>query len=350
MNKVLLEDFEYILNSDLPWETLNHKKVFITGGTGFLGSLIIRFFDYINKKRNWNISIIALIRNEEKAKRIIGDCNVTLVKGDICQIPAIEWDIDFIFHCAAVTDSKTMVGQPVEVTEGIVQGTSNIMLLSRQKAVESVIYLSSMEVYGVNTKASYERTGEKDLGYIDLFNARSCYPMGKRMAENICFNYFAEYGVPVKIARLAQTFGAGVSKTDNRVFAQFARSAMDNEDIVLHTEGTSIGNYCYSADAILGMFFLLFKGENGHEYNIVNEETTMSIKEMASLVAEKITSGVISVNFDIPAGNKHGYAAVTNIRLSAEKIQGLGWEARFGMEEMYKRMIRSLLDGAGEAS
>jgi nucleoside-diphosphate-sugar epimerase len=73
----------------------------------------------------------------------------------------------------------------------------------------------------------------------------------------------------------------------------------------------------------------------------------MSIKEMAGLVAEKISNGVISVNFDLPAENKHGYAAATNIKLSAEKINGLGWKARFGLEDMYKRMISFMHTGWG---
>ena len=77
------------------------------------------------------------------------------------------------------------------------------------------------------------------------------------MCENMCVAYGTQYEVPVKIARLAQTFGAGVLPGENRVFAQFARSAMKGSDIVLHTEGKSEGNYCYTADAVRALLTIL---------------------------------------------------------------------------------------------
>lgn len=75
-------------------------------------------------------------------------------------------------------------------------------------------------------------------------------------------------GFPVRIARLAQTFGVGVLPTENRVFMQFARSVMNNQDIVLHTKGKSEGNYVYTFDAIAGILLLLTNGGLGEAYNI----------------------------------------------------------------------------------
>jgi nucleoside-diphosphate-sugar epimerase len=116
------------------------------------------------------------------------------------------------------------------------------------------------------------------------------------MAENLCYSYYAEFGVPVKIARLAQTFGAGVDQEESRVFGQFARSAVEEKDIILHTEGTTIGNYVYTADALKGLFSLLFQGLDGEAYNIVNDTASVSIKQMAELVAEEVAGNKIKVN------------------------------------------------------
>lgn len=88
-----------------------------------------------------------------------------------------------------------------------------------------MVYVSSMEVYGIPDEKK-EYITEKDLGYIELENVRSSYSEGKRICECLCNAYVAEFGLPVKSARLAQTFGAGVLQEDNRVYAQFARSAM----------------------------------------------------------------------------------------------------------------------------
>jgi len=347
MSKILDEDFEYIAdNKDIPWDLLDGKSILITGATGFLGSLLIRFFSYLNNVSHRNIKLIALVRNTEKARRLLGD-NIILIQGDIRNIPQIPFDINFIIHCAAETDSRKMIENPVEVSEGIVIGTINILKLAYQKGIESAVYVSSMEVYGMMPYKA-DKIDENDCGIIDIMNARSCYPMGKRMAENICFNYYYQYGLPVKIARLAQTFGAGVPETDNRVFSQFARSVMSKEDIILHTDGSSVGNYCYSADAILGLIYILLKGVNGQAYNVVNEELTMTIKQMAELVAATVADGSISVRHEIPEINVYGYAAASKNRLSSKKLCSLGWRPVYSMEDMYKRMIAGMEDQSDE--
>lgn len=79
------------------------------------------------------------------------------------------------------------------------------------------------------------------------------------MIECMCVSYGSEYGVPVKIVRLSQTFGPGVSYEDGRVFAQFARAAIENKNIVLKTKGETYRNYCYTRDAVIGILCVLLK-------------------------------------------------------------------------------------------
>ena len=110
--------------------------------------------------------------------------------------------------------------------------------------------------------------------------------MAKRAAECLCLSYAREYGVPVKIARLAQTFGAGVADDDNRVFAQFARNIINNQPIILHTRGELRRCYCYTVDAISAILYVLLKGQDGEAYNVANDETYMSIMEMADYLCE----------------------------------------------------------------
>lgn len=198
-----------------------------------------------------------------------------------------------------------------------------------------------MEMYGTFNNSDTEITEDK-IGYINPLKVRSNYPESKRLCENMCVAYMKEYGVKVKIARLAQTFGAGILPGENRVFAQFAKSVISGRDIVLHTRGLSEGNYCYTRDCVLGLFTILLCGENGEAYNVANPKSHTTIAEMAHMVADKISNGKIKVIYDIPKDNVFGYAEDTKMKLNSDKLQALGWTPEIGLEDAYKRMIEQM--------
>lgn len=332
-------------------DRMNHaeKIYFVTGMTGYIGKTIVN--KLLAEDLGENVHIIGLVHDKSKAQILFGEENknrLTYIQGDIIHFDSYMSELkgqklipDYIIHCAAPTKSAYMISNPVETTESIVVGTRNVLELAKHYQVKSMVYLSSMEVYGQIECKPDRRITEEELGNIDLFDVRSCYPLGKRMAESLCFSYFKEYGVPVKIARLAQTFGKGVQKNDTRVFAQFAGAVREKKDIVLHTAGDSVGNYCEIEDAVEAIFLLLEKGENGEAYNVANEANTMQIREMAELVADKIAHGEIRVVYDIPESNLHGYAATTGLRLSSQKLRQMGWRPKKDLETMYRDMLYS---------
>lgn len=343
------EDLELIAASNIDFETYNHKTVFITGATGLVGSTLVKAFLCVDRIKEYNIRVIAAVRNYEKAKKMYGSLlerkNLEVYVGDIVNPIDYAGEVDYIFHTASVTASKTMVEHPVMTIETAYQGTHNILEFAKEKSIDGMVYVSSMEVYGIPDK-TLDWITEKDLGYIDLTNVRSSYSEGKRICECLCNAYASEYGVPVKIARLAQTFGAGVLENDNRVYVQFAKSVIEGKDIVLHTEGTSEGNYCYIRDVIRALMMLGYSGADGEAYNVVNENTHMQIREMAALAADNIAKGKIKIVFDIPESSlKYGYAPSVKMRLSAAKMNDLGWKAEVDLQEMYERMIADMLSG-----
>ncbi len=335
---VLQEDLKYISNYDLPYEQMKGKSVLVTGATGLIGVSIVRALLTIG-----NIRVIALVRNLEKAQTIYGNLvspNLKIYISDITDEIKMEEPVNYIFHCASITTSKTMIEKPVETILTSVDGTNNILNFAREKKCESVVYVSSMEVYGSFDTSKEIR--EEELGYINPLKVRSNYPESKRMCENMCVAYYSEFEVPVKIARLAQTFGAGILQGENRVFAQFAKSVINSEDIIMHTKGLSEGNYCYTRDCMTGLLTILLKGENGEAYNISNPECHTSIADMAKMVAEKIAGNRIKVIYDIPETDTFGYAADTKMKLNSDKLQKLGWSPSIGLEEAYRRMISDM--------
>ncbi len=196
-----------------------------------------------------------------------------------------------------------------------------------------------MEEYGVPYEAGQLMTEDK-VGAIDHLTPRSSYPEGKRMCECMCAAYASEYGVDVKIVRLAQTFGAGIPLSDSRVSMQFARSVVEGKNIVLHTKGMSVSNFCYLSDAIVGILIVAIRGEKGEAYNVCNDAETRSIYEIAKLVADEVANGKIEVVRDIPEGTDFGYAPDNTMRLCSDKIRKLGWEPKVGMADGYKRLIK----------
>ena len=163
------------------------------------------------------------------------------------------------------------------------------------------------------------------------------------MCENLCVSYMKEYGIPVKIIRLTQTFGPGVTYDDGRVFAEFARCAIEQRNIVLKTKGETKRNYLYTADAVSAIFTVLLKGKSGEAYNAANEETYCSIYEMAQMVANMCGNEQISVEIEEKDSvEKLGYAPTLKMNLDTSKLRAIGWKPGTKLEEMFKMLIKDM--------
>lgn len=345
INAILDKDLKYIVKNDRGLlQKFKNKNILVTGATGLVARVLIYVLIYANNTLKLSLNIYAVIRNKEKAKRQYKsflDCpELHFVVQDIKDEFVLDCKVDYIFHAAAVTDSKTLIKVPVEAFQSQILGMINILQLAK-KNQSRVVYFSSMEIYGQPYKGN-GRTTEEELGYVNPLVIRNGYPESKRSNEFLSAAYAKEYGVSVVNARLAQTFGPGVDIDDSRVFAQFIRSAMKKESLILHTNGESVGNYCYLRDTIQAIIKLCFEGHSGESYNVVNESTTVSIKEMAELVAKKFGNGKVIIQ--IPNENM-GYAPKVDLRLSGKKLQRLGWQPTVGLKDMFERTIESL-DGA----
>ena len=337
---VMLQDMEQIArNTQIPWEKLKDKHVLVTGATGLIGCAVVKALLHRSQTAGDNIWVVALVRDPEKAKAMFPEENAGLafVTGTLENMPAMDMPVDYIIHCACPTDSSFFLNRPVDTIDTILAGTQNILELAREKKSQGVVFLSSMEVYG--SVPEEKNLSEDMLGQIDLMSPRSCYPMAKRMAENMCCSYWAQHQVPAVICRLAQTFGPGVRMDDRRVFAYMARCAMAGTDIELATSGSKKNMYLYTADAVTAILMILLLGQPGTAYNAANMNTYCSVKEMAQAVAEHLGQGKVSVKVNMQANMNQLFRPDGFLKLDTQKLQALGWQPAVDLIEMYKRMI-----------
>lgn len=346
VTNVYQEDMEYISSAEsIDWKLLAGKTIFITGGTGLIGSTVINGLLYANNKYKLNMRIIGLVRNLERAKGLFHNVNegtsLSFIVGSVESLPEVREKVDYIIHGASPTASLYFVQHPVETIQTAVKGTKNILELAKNNQVEGILYLSSMEVYGA--PITDDLIPETQGCSLNSMTVRSCYPIAKRLCENLCASYASEYGVQVEVIRLAQTFGPGVSIDDVRVFAEFARDAMHGTDIELQTAGTSKRMYLYTADAVTAILTVLLSGKSGEAYNAANPATYCSIVEMAQLVAHEIAHDAIRVHvptIKLEADSK--FSPPHHLNLDIGKIYELGWRPTIGLRDMYLKMISGM--------
>lgn len=329
MNRTLA-DIRSIIEKRELFLPLAKSKVLITGATGLIGAMLAKTLLEADRIYRLEIKVIGFVRNKTKAETIFGDETDIEIITDYDNISC-----DYIVHTISPTTSKFFIEHPVETIRSSVETTISALELAKKNKA-AMVYLSSMEQYGIPYESGQTMTEDK-IGMIDHLNIRSSYSESKRMCECLCAAYASEYGLDIKIARLAQTFGPGAPMSDNRMPMQFAKAVAEGHDIILQTEGRSVSNFVYITDAIVGIFTILTKGISGNAYNICNDSESKTVRQIADMVAQKVADGRIGVKIELPNENP-GYAPNVTMFLNSDKLRALGWNSEVSMEEAYRRL------------
>jgi UDP-glucuronate decarboxylase len=337
---VVRQDLERITAATwVPWNELHGSTVLVTGASGLIGRPLVKALLWYGMRHDARIRVLGLTRDLTRARASFASAlgagaPLTLVEGEVESLK-LDGPVDLIVHGASVTSSHDFVTHPLKTIQTALKGTERVLEIAQDRNA-SLVYLSSMEVYGAPDGS--RRITESDFAGFNPMLVRNSYPESKRMAEAMCAAYAQELGVHAKVLRLTQTFGPGVAQDDGRVFASFARSAAKGMDIILQTAGETERSYLYTADAVTAILTVLLKGQDGQAYNAANEETYCSIRSMADLVARTCGQAPVAVRVETEEGTS-AYLPTLKMDLDTAKLQALGWQPTVGLEEMYARMV-----------
>ncbi len=346
-NALYMEDVERTGGADLPWEKLRGKKLMLSGATGMIGSFLADVILEENRTGMLDCTVYALGRSEERAKarfsRYADDPHLVFVPYDVREPFAREnpETVDYVLHLASNTHPLQYATDPIGTVTVNILGLQHMLEFAVQHGAARFAFASSNEVYGEN-RGDTELFGEKYCGYIDCNTLRAGYPESKRCGEALCQAYKAQKGLDVVIPRFTRSYGPTMLKSDTKAVSQFILKGTAGEDIVLKSAGTQFYSYTYVADAVGGLLAVLLKGESGEAYNIADEASDVTLRDLAAMIAGISGTKVV---FELPDSvEAAGYSRATKARLDGRKLKELGWTPNYAIQAGLERTIRILSD------
>lgn len=340
-NSSYMEDVKQTADAPLPWEMLREKSVLISGATGLIGSFLV---DVLLAK-GIGCTVYALGRNEEKARTrfylyandphfvfIPYDIKKAFVRDDIGKV-------DYVLHLASNTHPMQYATDPIGTITTNIIGLQNMLEFAVSHRAERFAFASSNEIYGEN-RGDVEFFDESYCGYIDSNTMRAGYPESKRCGEALCQAYKTQKDLDIVIPRFTRSYGPTMLMSDTKAISQFIKKGVAGEDIVLKSAGTQYYSYQYVADSVSGLLTVLLLGESGQAYNIAEEHSDITLKDLATVIAGINGKQVI---FEIPDRTEAaGYSKATKARLDGHKLQTLGWKPVYDIRSGIERTIQIL--------
>ena len=293
MNSIVKEDVDYIYNNvGKNLEKFKNSNVFITGCCGFLGYYFLHFFNTF--KDVLGIKSIVAVDNFQSGKPewiedIAKNGNIDfqvfdIIDGDIEKL-VLDKSNSFVIHMASIASPVFYRKFPIKTIEANIWGLKRLLDLYKNETLRGFLFFSSSEIYG-DPDSAHIPTGEDFRGYVNTIGPRACYDESKRFGETICYEYAKEYNLPITLCRPFNNYGPGMKLGDKRVPADFAKAVINNEDIVILSDGKPTRTFCYIADAITGYLKVLLHG-TFDVFNIGIDKPEISILELANIYAEK---------------------------------------------------------------
>ena len=265
----------------------------VTGGAGFIGShLCERLIERGNE-------VVCVDNYFTGAKaniaHLLEDPYFELIRHDVTFPLYIE--VDEIYNLACPASPVHYQRDPVQTTKTNVHGAINILGLAKRLKVR-VLQASTSEVYG---DPEVHPQTEDYQGNVNPVGARACYDEGKRCAETLFFDYHRQHGLPIKVARIFNTYGPRMMPDDGRVVSNFIVQALQGEDITIYGDGSQTRSFCYIDDMVAGLIRLMeSSGDETGPVNLGNPVET-PIRDLAEQITTLVGGEASVVHQPLPA-------------------------------------------------
>ncbi len=261
-------------------------RLFVTGGTGFIGSWLLESLQRANDTAGSKIKLLVLSRDPEKARRtaphVFERADTKLIAGDVRSLQQSVGKFDLCIHAATDVTSSLQAADPLLVFDSVVEGTRRVLDLATAAGASRMLLTSSGAVYGTQP-ADLKFVPESYGGAPALLSTSAAYGNSKRAAEWLAAAHSRQSQLEVCIARIFAVLGPGLPLNDGFAAGNFVRDAMAGEAIRIQGDGRPLRSYLYMADLTVWLLRILGFGQVGHAYN-VGSEKALSIAELAERV------------------------------------------------------------------
>ena len=304
----------------------SRKRILVTGGAGFLGShLVDRLLDAGHEV----ICVDNLFTGSKRNIEHLHDHpRFEFNRHDVCFPLYVE--VDEIFNLACPASPIHYQHDPVQTTKTSVHGAINMLGLAKRLHCR-ILQASTSEVYG---DPQVHPQTEDYWGSVNPIGLRSCYDEGKRCAETLFFDYHRQHGLPIKVARIFNTYGPRMHPADGRVVSNFVMQALRGEALTLYGQGNQTRSFCYVDDLVDGLIRLMDTPEDFVGPVNLGNPDEFTIRELAEKVI-RITGSVEGTRF-APLPEDDPRQRCPDISLAKEKLD---WQPTVALDDGLKPTV-----------